>query len=113
MEIADIVQGGGLVIGGVALGKLIDAGLKVWSARNQRAEVRPQEHRENFPVDVADKYVTRHEFEQHVRDNAGDHENLFARMAANDKLTSRLEGILEGIRDDLKAITDKLFKTRS
>ena len=101
------------MVSGVAVGKLIDAALKAWSARNQRAEVRPQEHRENFPVDVADKYVTRHEFEQHVRDNQGDHDNLFARLMANDKLTSRLEGILEGIREDCKAIKDKLFKTRS
>ena len=113
MEVAEIIQNGGLILSGAAFAKLVDAALKAWSARNQRAEVRPQEHRENFPVDVADKYITRHEFEQHVRDNQGDHDNLFARLAANDKLTSRLEGILEGIREDLKAIKDKLFKTRS
>lgn len=113
MELADIIQGGGLVLSGAAFAKLADAAMKAWAARNQRAEVRPQERRENFGVDVADKYVTRHEFEKHVKENAGDHENLFARLNANDKLTSRLEGILEGIREDLKAIKDKLFKTRS
>ena len=113
MDAESIIQGGGFVISGVALAKLLDAAMKAWSARNQRAEVRPQEHRENFGVDVADKYVTRNEFEKHVRDNAGDHENIFARLNANDKLTSRLEGLLEGIREDLKAIKDKLFKTRS
>ena len=113
MDIESIIQGGGCVISGVALAKLIDAAMKAWSARNQRAEVRPQGRPDTFPVDVADKYVTRNEFEKHVKDNAGDHENIFARLNANDKLTSRLEGILEGIRDDLKAIKDKLFKTRS
>ena len=113
MELADIIQGGGLVISGAALVKLLDAALRAWSARNQRAEVRPQGRPDTFPVDVADKYVTRNEFEKHVKDNAGDHENIFARLNANDKLTSRLEGILEGIREDLKAIKDKLFKTRS
>ena len=113
MDIESIIQGGGCVISGVALAKLIDAAMKAWSARNQRTEVRPPERRENFGVDVADKYVTRNEFEKHVRDNAGDLENIFARLNANDKLTSRLEGLLEGIREDLKAIKDKLFKTRS
>ena len=113
MDIESIIQGGGCVISGVALAKLLDAALRAWSARNQRAEVRPQGRPDTFPVDVADKYVTRNEFEKHVRDNAGDHENIFARLNANDKLTSRLEGILEGIREDLKAIKDKLFKTRS
>lgn len=113
MELADIIQNGGLVLSGAALAKLLEAALKAWSARNQRAEVRPQGRPDTFPVDVADKYVTRNEFEKHVRDNAGDHENIFARLNANDKLTSRLEGILEGIREDLKAIKDKLFKTRS
>ena len=113
MDIESIIQGGGCVISGVALAKLLDAALRAWSARNQRAEVRPQGRPDTFPVDVADKYVTRNEFEKHVKDNAGDHENIFARLNANDKLTSRLEGILEGIRDDLKAIKDKLFKTRS
>ena len=113
MDIESIIQGGGCVISGVALAKLIDAAMKAWSARNQRTEVRPQGRPDTFPVDVADKYVTRNEFEKHVKDNAGDHENIFARLNANDKLTSRLEGLLEGIRDDLKAIKDKLFKTRS
>ena len=113
MDAESIIQGGGLILSGAAFAKLVDAALKAWSARNQRAEVKPQPQPEPFPVDVADKYVTRNEFEKHVRDNAGDHENIFARLNANDKLTSRLEGLLEGIREDLKAIKDKLFKTRS
>lgn len=113
MDIESIIQNGGLILSGAAFAKLVDAAMRAWSARNQRAEVRPQGRPDTFPVDVADKYVTRHEFEQHVRDNQGDHDNLFARLVANDKLTSRLEGILEGIREDCKAIKDKLFKTRS
>lgn len=91
-----------------ALGGIVGAWIK---ARYGRTRVEPAPERSSIPVDVADKYVTRNEFEKHVRDNAGDHENIFARLNANDKLTSRLEGLLEGIRDDLKAIKDKLFKT--
>ena len=109
MELADIIQGGGCVISGVALAKLIDTAVKAWSARNQKVEIKPNP----MGVKLEDAFVTRNEFEKHVRDNAGDHENLFARLNANDKLTSRLEGILEGIREDCKAIKDKLFKTRS
>jgi hypothetical protein len=56
--------------------------------------------------------VTRGEFNKHVDDNARDHENIFARLNANDKLTSKLEGILEGIREDLGAIKDKLFRRK-
>ena len=58
------------------------------------------------------KYVTVQEFNKHVEDNARDHENMFARLNANDKLTSKLEGILEGIREDLSAIKNKLFRSK-
>ena len=109
MDIADIIQGGGLVIGGAALAKVADIAARWFAARNSRTTVEPTP----LPVEKVDKYVTRGEFNKHVEDNARDHENLFGRLNRNDKLTSRLEGILEGIRDDLKAIKDKLFKTRS
>ena len=33
-------------------------------------------------------------------------------MNRNDRETSELKGILSGIRDDLSAIKNKLFKTR-
>lgn len=104
MDVESIIQNGGLILSGAAFAKLLDAALKAWSARNQRAEVRPQEHRENFPVDVADKYVTRNEFEKHVRDNAGDHENIFARLNRNDRETSEIKGMLSSIMDDLRTI---------
>ena len=104
MDIESIIQGGGCVISGVALAKLLDAALRAWSARNQRAEVRPQGRPDTFPVDVADKYVTRNEFEKHVKDNAGDHESLFARLNRNDRETSEIKGMLSTIIDDLRSI---------
>ena len=75
-------------------------------ARRQKTEITPSP----LPVEKLDKFVTRGEFNKHVEDNARDHENIFARLNANDKLTSKLEGLLEGIREDLKAIKDKLFR---
>ena len=106
MDVGEVIQGGGLVIGGGLLVKLLDWAKTAWAARNQRTEIAPD------PLNVRkeDKFVTRGEFNRHVEDNARDHENIFARLNANDKLTSKLEGILEGIREDLGAIKDKLFR---
>lgn len=108
MDVGEVIQNGGLVVGGGLIVKIGDW-LSAWfRSRNQKTEISPDPLR----VDKLDKYVTRGEFNKHVEDNARDHENVFARLNANDKLTSKLEGILEGMRDDLKAIKDKLFKTR-
>jgi hypothetical protein len=106
MELADIIQNGGLVLSGAALVKLGGIAAKVWAARNGKTEVA------NDPLNIRkeDKFVTRGEFNRYCEDNARDHENIFARLNANDKLTSRLAGILEGIREDLSAIKDKLFR---
>lgn len=105
MELQD---GLSLTLGGTTLAlaaKEIFAWLR---ARRQKTEISPD------PLNVRkeDKFVTRGEFNRHVEDNARDHENMFARLNANDKLTSRLEGIFEGIREDLAAIKNKLFRSK-
>jgi hypothetical protein len=111
MELADIIQGGGLVIGGAALAKLIDAGLKVWSARNQKVEIKPNP----MGVKLEDAFVTRDEFKEHVKRNDLEHkamvddrernyEALYTRMLANDKMTSKLDGILTAILADVQEI---------
>ena len=103
MELQD---GLSLTLGGTTLA-LVAKEIFAWlRARRQRTEITPTP----LPVDKLDKYVTRGEFNKHVDDNARDHENIFSRLNANDKLTSRLAGILEGIREDLAAIKDKLFR---
>ena len=107
MEMQD---GLSLTLGGTTLA-LVAKEIFAWlRARRQKTEIAPMP----LPVttEKTPKYVTVQEFNRHVEDNARDHENMFARLNANDKLTSKLEGILEGIREDLKAIKDKLFKTR-
>ena len=103
MELQD---GLSLTLGGTTLALLIKEGFAWLRARRQKTEITPTP----LPVDKLDKYVTRGEFNKHVDDNARDHENIFSRLNANDKLTSRLAGILEGIREDLSAIKDKLFR---
>ena len=107
MELQD---GLSLTLGGTTLA-LVAKEIFAWlRARRQKTEIAPTP----LPVttEKTPKYVTVQEFNKHVEDNARDHENMFARLNANDKLTSKLEGILEGIREDLSAIKNKLFKTR-
>ena len=104
------VDGINLAIGGgavTAIAGVVGAWIK---ARFSKTTVEPTP----LPVttEKTPKYVTVQEFNKHVADNARDHENIVARLNANDKLTSKLEGILEGIREDLSAIKNKLFKTR-
>lgn len=107
MEVSDGLT---LTLGGTTIGLIVKELLAWHRSRNQKTRVEPTP----LPVTTerTPKYVTVQEFNKHVEDNARDHENVFARLNANDKLTSKLEGILEGMRDDLKAIKDKLFKTR-
>ena len=105
MEVSDGLT---LTLGGTTIGLLIKEFFAWRRSRNQKTEIAP----DPLHVERTPKYVTVQEFNKHVEDNARDHENMFARLNANDKLTSKLEGILEGIREDLKAIKNKLFKTR-
>ena len=107
MEVSDGLT---LTLGGTTIGLIVKELLAWHRSRNQKTRVEPTP----LPVttEKTPKYVTVQEFNQHVEDNARDHENMFARLNANDKLTSKLEGILEGIREDLSAIKNKLFKTR-
>ena len=108
MDADAIIQGGGLILSGAAVAKAGDWLMAWLRSRHQQTTIEPMP----LPVDKLDKYVTRGEFNRHMEDNARDHENIFARLNANDKLTSRLAGILEGIREDLSAIKDKLFRRK-
>jgi hypothetical protein len=97
-----------IVLGGTTLTLLLKEGFAWLRSRNQKTEVSP----DPLNVNKLDKYVTRGEFNRHVEDNQRDHENIFARLNANDKLTSKMEGLLEGIRGDLSAIKDKMFRRK-
>jgi len=107
MEVSDGLT---LTLGGTTIGLIVKELLAWHRSRNQKTRVEPTP----LPVttEKTPKYVTVQEFNKHLDDNARDHENMFARLNANDKLTSKLEGILEGIREDLSAIKNKLFRTK-
>ena len=104
----DAADGTSIVLGSTTVWLLIKEFFAWRRSRSQKTEITP----DPLNVNKLDKYVTRGEFNRHVEDNARDHENMFARLNANDKLTSKLEGILEGIREDLSAIKNKLFRTK-
>ena len=131
MEFSDIIQGGGLVIGGAGLKMLFDFAKSYFAARNQKTEVA------NDPLNVnkLDKYVTRGEFnkamerneadhkrmtdeaaadhERMERENAAAHENIFGRLSRNDRDMGEIKGLLTGVANDLQLIKGKLFKTRT
>lgn len=130
MELMDIVQNGGLVLSGAAVTKIVSLAVKAWTARNQKTEVA------NDPLNVnkLDKFVTRGEFNKAMerneadhkrmqedaasdhqrmeRENTSAHENIFARLARNDREMGEIRGLLTGISNDIALIKDKLFKTR-
>ena len=131
MEMTDIIQGGGLVLSGAALTKIISIAVKAWAARNGKTEVA------NDPLNInkLDKYVTRGEFnkamerneadhkritdeaaadhERMERENSSAHENIFARLSRNDREYGEIKGLLTGLANDMQLIKEKLFKTRT
>ena len=130
MEMTDIIQGGGLVLSGAALTKIVSIAVKAWAARNGKTEVA------NDPLNVnkLDKYVTRGEFnkamerneadhkritdeaaadhERMERENSSAHENIFARLSRNDREYGEIKGLLTGLASDMQLIKEKLFKMR-
>lgn len=108
-----------IVLGGTTLTLLLKEGFAWLRSRNQKTEVSP----DPLNVNKIDKFVTLDEFKRHVEQNAAEHkamvddrernyEALYNRQLANDKLTSEIKGKLDGIKDDLSLIKDKLFKTK-
>ena len=95
-----------IALGATTTGLIVKELLAWLRSRHQKTAIEPDPLR----VEKMDKFVTRGEFNKHVEDNSRDHENIFARLNASDKMTSKLEGLLEGIREDLKAIKDKMFR---
>ena len=106
MEVGEIIQNGGLVLGGGAVVKAFDF-LTAWWKTKQQINVK-----QPFEVELKKEFVTRRDFDAHVKDNEKEHENLFGRMNRNDRETSEIKGLLTGMREDLSAIKNKLFKTR-
>ena len=104
----DGADGVSIALGATTTGLLVKELLAWLRSRNQKTEISPTP----LAIEKNDKFVTRGEFNAHVADNARDHENLFARLNANDKMTSKLDGILTTILTDVQDIKRKLFKTK-
>ena len=104
------VDGISLTVGGAAVSAIAGVAGAWIRARYGKTQVEPTP----LPVttEKTPKYVTVQEFNKHVEDNARDHENLFGRMNRNDRETSEIKGILTGMREDLAAIKNKLFRTK-
>ena len=131
MEVADIIQHGGLVLSGAALVKLGSIAMKAWTSRNQRTEIA----NDPLKVDKLDKYVTRGEFNKAIERNDAEHkrieadnaaahkdiqdeafrirENIFSRLTRNDREMGEIKGLLKGLAEDMQLIKGKLFKTRN
>ena len=131
MEMTDIIQGGGLVLSGAALTKIVSIAVKAWAARNGKTEVA----NDPLNVNMLDSYVTRDEFkdamerneadhkritdeaaadhERMERENSSAHENIFARLSRNDREYGEIKGLLTGLASDMQLIKAKLYKTRN
>ena len=114
----DAADGTSIVLGSTTVGLLIKEFFAWWRSRNQKTQIEPSP----LAVKLEETFVSRNEFERHVKQNASEHEAmvedrernyeaLYNRMTANDKLTSEINGKLSGIKEDLTLIKTKLFKT--
>ena len=94
MELSEIIQGGGLVLSGGVVMKLLDWARSAWTARNQRTEIAPD------PLNVKNEkkpgFVTVGEFntrlgkvEQDIQDLRGDNQSsnaaVLAKLDENDQ----------------------------
>lgn len=108
MEASDIVQNGGLVVSGALVTKIGDWLMGWLRSRSQKTEISPSP----LEIEKRDKFITRGEFNSFVADNTRDHESLFFRLNANDKITSKIEGMLEGIKRDVEIIMKRIVEPK-
>ncbi|MBR1837407.1 MAG: hypothetical protein IJ783_08985, partial [Kiritimatiellae bacterium] len=84
MELDAVLQGGGMVLSGVAVAKIADAVSKMWAARHQRTQIAPQ------PLEVkgAQRFVT---CEQCELKHKGVDASLAAGTRAFEAIRSRMD----------------------
>lgn len=93
-EMDGIIQGGGIVVSGVLVAKLLDLGYKVWSTRHQKTRIEPQP----LPVKThrAEEFVMKEEFKEHVAE-------VQRRFEAGNTAFKELRKEITGMREDLHA----------
>ena len=101
MEIAEIVQNGGLVLSGGLVWKLLENGMSWLRARNQRTEVSPTP----LPVEVAKEFVTCDQCRQH-REEIGRRVDAQLEMFA--RVSDKLDLIEAHNEDRAKRMHDRL-----
>lgn len=101
MDAEALLQSGGLFVSGAALTIIVNALVKVWTARNQKTEIAPQ------PLDVKLK-----ETFASKDDNDVDHKEIFNRISALEMGHSRLRGEVDMIKPQLDRIEGKLDMIR-
>lgn len=101
----EILTGGGLILSGGALTLIINALLKVWSARNQKNEIGPQP----FEVKTIEQWVSRADCMEHRRAIDQRQHDLNQEVSAE---RANLSAQLSAIRNDLTE-NDKRAEERS
>ena len=99
----------GIIIGSGVAGSLVTLAATWIKARyTRKVEL-------SKPVEVAlkEQFVTRTEFDKLAVENRADHDNIFNRLAMNDKNVGRMLGLLEGIQGDLSLIKQNLLGGRT
>ena len=107
MDAETIIQGGGLILSGAAVGKIADVAIRAWTARHHKGEVSVTPDPLN--VRKEDKFVTRGEFNKHVEQNDSAHAEIFRRLKETEQKTEHQDGKLDVIGSDVKTIKDILI----
>ena len=100
-ELGSIIQGGGIVMGGVAFAKLLDIGYKVWAVRHQKTETVVKPDTLNVRTEPKEEYVTKEEFQRHVSE-------VQRRFEAGNTAFKELRKEITGMREDLHAGLGKI-----
>ena len=100
-SISQLIAGGGLVLSGGLILKLLELAQRVWSSKNQRMEITPS------PLEVKGR-IKGEAIYALKSDNDDHHENIFARLKAletdNGALKESINAIKSNVADSKKQI---------
>lgn len=100
-ELGNIIQGGGIVLSGAVVLKLIDVGFKAWSARHQKSETTVTPNPLNVMAEKKPRYVSCEECAQR-------HAEVDKQFAALSAASRDTHAELAAIRHEIQAGFSKL-----
>ena len=100
-EMGSIIQGGGIVLSGALVFKLLDIGYKVWATRHQKTKVEPQP----LAVELAQRYVT---CEQCAAKHAEVDKRFQIGTNAFKELRNEMSGMRKDLHEGLAKINDRI-----